>query len=253
MEQRETNNEVDINLRELSGILLRKSWIIVLTAVTLAIVAFLYSKYSLTPMYQSTTKIYVMSKQDTSAAVTFNDLQTGSQLTNDYMTLIKSRPVTEKVIADLGLDLTHNQLVDMISVYNPSNTRVLHITIEYIDPYMAKEIADAIREASAIHISNVMNIEKVNIVEEANVAENPSSPSVMRNTVIGGMLGVLIAGAAIVLITIMNDTIKTPDDIERYLGISVLSSIPIQKHLNEIKGRTKTSKKALVNSKGGSV
>jgi capsular polysaccharide biosynthesis protein len=243
MEQLEANKEININLKEIVGVLLRKAWIIVLAGVLLAAVAYFVSTYSITPMYQSTTKIYVMSKQDSSTSVTYSDLQTSSQLTNDYMTLITSRPVTEKVIQELGLDMKHNELVDMITVNNPSNTRVLNITVEYSDPYLAKEIADAVREASSIHISNVMDIKEVNIVEEANLPEDPISPSVKRNTVLGGILGVLIAGAIILVITMLDDTIKTPEDIERYLGVSVLSSIPIQKHLNNMKDKETKPKK----------
>jgi capsular polysaccharide biosynthesis protein len=151
--------------------------------------------------------------------------------------------VTEKVIQELGLDMKHNDLVNLITVYNPSNTRVLNITIEYSDPYLAKEIADAVREASSIHISNVMDIKEVNVVEEANLPETPVSPNVKRNTVLGGILGILIAGAIILVITMLDDTIKTPEDIERYLGVSVLSSIPIQKHLNNMKDKETKPKK----------
>jgi capsular polysaccharide biosynthesis protein len=233
MEQLESNGELELDLKEIIGLLLTKFWIIALSGIALALLSFLVSHYALTPMYQSTTKVYVMNRENTSATITYADLQTGAQLTKDYMTLVTSRPVTEKVIAELGLNTHHDALVKMISVTNPANTRILEITVEYPDPSMAKQIADSIRKASSNHISSVMNIEKVTVVEEANLPEHPSSPNVLMNTLIGGVLGGMLSVFVIFLIYMLDDTIKTPDDIEKYLGISVLGSIPMQKELKE--------------------
>lgn len=242
MDQNE-NNEVEINLKEIMRLLLRKLWIIILTGAVFVAAAYLLSTNYLTPMYKSTTQIYVMSKSDSSVAITYSDLQTSSQLTKDYMTLITSRPVTETVIEQLNLDIKQGQLAELISVYNPSNTRVLDITITYSDPLLAKEIADAVRDAAAIHIKNVMNIDEINVVEDANIPEGPFSPNVKMNTIIGGLLGAFISTFIILVIYMLDDTIKTPDDIERYLGISVLSTIPMQKSLSRVRDGVKEPKK----------
>lgn len=231
METLETNDEVTLDLREIVAVLLKKLWMILLVGVLFAAGAFSVSKYLITPMYQSTTKIYVMNKQDSSTAFTYSDLQTGSQLTQDYMTLVKSRPVVERVIEELGLDEDYNSLVGMISVGNPSNTRILNITVRYPDPYLAMNIADTLRDAAALHISSVMNIEKLNVAEQAYLPDGPSSPNMISNTLIGGILGCFLSIAVILIIYITDDTIKTSEDIERHLGISVLAIIPIQKGL----------------------
>lgn len=244
MESKNTNEEIEIDLKELFAVLLGKFWIICMAGIGLALAVFLISKFALEPKYESTTKIYVLNKQDSTSTITYSDLQSGSQLTKDYMTLVTSRPVTEQVIAELDLDMRHEDMVKIISVDNPSDTRILNITVEYNDPFLAKQIADAIREAAAVHITTVMDIEQVNVVEEANIPESPSSPNVMRNAVIGGVVGIFLASFAILLIYMIDDTIKTPDDIERYLDISVLSSIPIQESMKNAGNKKKTKKAA---------
>jgi capsular polysaccharide biosynthesis protein len=242
MEPRENNEEIEIDFKEIIFVLLRRIWLIALVGISVALIAFLLSKFFITPQYESTTKIYLMNKQDSQSTITYSDLQSGSQLTKDYMTLISSRPVTERVIAELGLDLTHEQLVQSISVNNPTDTRILEITVKYPDPFSAKKISDNVREASSEHITEVMNIEQVNLVEEANIPEGPVSPNVFRNMILGGVLGTLISAFIVVIIFILNDKIITPDDVEKYLGISVLSTIPIQESIIGTKKKKKKRK-----------
>lgn len=228
MEQRNKDEEIEIDLREIVTVLMRKIWLILMAGIGLALIAFLISKYVLVPQYDSTTKIYVMNRQDSQTGVTYSDLQTGTQLTKDYMTLVKSRPVTEQVISELGLVMQHEELVEKITVNNPIDTRILEITVRYKDPYIAKQIADATRKAAASNITTVMDIEQVNVVEEANIPEISATPNVKRNTALGGVLGIILAAGAVMLFFILDDTIKTPDDVEKHLGLSVLSSIPMQ-------------------------
>lgn len=244
MEQMNKNEEIEIDLREIMTALLRKKWLIMIIGIAVALAAFLASRYVLVPQYDSTTKIYVMNKQDSTSVVTYSDLQTGAQLTKDYMTLVTSRPVTDAVISELGLEMAHEDLVGIITVSNPTDTRILQITVRYSDANMAQRIADSLRKASASHITKVMDIEQVNVVEEANLPMGPSSPDVKRNTLLGGILGIFLAGFGVILLFILDDSIKMPDDVERYLGISVLSSIPVQEvELEQGKRRKRKAKK----------
>jgi capsular polysaccharide biosynthesis protein len=144
--------------------------------------------------------------------------------------MIQSRTVAESVISELGLDLTPEELIAKISVdTSGDSTRVLTITVTDEDPYTARDIADTVREMAAEQIKNVMNIEAVNVVDKANVPDQPYSPSVKKNGVLGGLLGILISAAIIVLMHLMNDTIKTAEDVEKYLGMSTLGTIPLTK------------------------
>ena len=201
----------------------------------MAMLAFVGTKLFITPMYTSVTKMYVLTKQDSSAGVTYTDLQTGTQLTKDYMELVKSRPVLEQVIAVLNLDMEPEKLAEMITVETPVDTRILSVKVESEDPKEAKEIANAVRESVGIQITEIMDVDSVNTVEEANLPTKPSSPNTMKNMAIGGILGLLIAIGIVVLIFMLDDTIKTPEDVEHYLGLNVLTSIPISEGMKKSK------------------
>lgn len=229
MKEKTLQDEIVIDLRDLFAIILRRMWIIAVIGIGMALGAYMLSKYVITPKYQSTTKVYVMNKLNENSGLTYSDLQSSTQLTKDFMTLVTSRPVIEQVNTQLELPMTYKQIVNMISVENPDNTRILEITVEYTDPFMAKEIADAVRTASADHIKNVMDIDQVNVVEEANKPEEKSYPNTLKNTILGGIIGLIFTTIIICVIFVLDDTIKTPDDVEKYLGLSVLSSIPVQK------------------------
>ena len=222
------NDEITIDLTELFMMLMSEIHIIVLAGIMAALMAFVGTKLFITPLYTSTTQMYVLTKQDSNSSVTYTDLQTGTQLTKDYMVLIKSRPVLEQVISVLNLDIEVERLADMISVETETDTRVLNISVRNEDPRVAKEIADAVREAVGIQITEIMDAEAVNTVQEGNLATSPSSPNTMKNALIGGIVGVIIAIGVIVLIFVLDDTVKSPDDVEQYLGLNVLTSIPIQ-------------------------
>lgn len=246
MNQEVDNDEITIDLAELFGVLLSKLHIILLAGIFMALVAFVGTKLLITPQYTSVTKVYVFNKQSDNTGTTMTDLQTGTLLTKDYMELAKSRPVLEQVIAVLNLDITPSELRDMISVETPADTRILSISVQNPDPKQAKEIADAVRESVCIQITDIMNVDTVNTVEDGNLPTSPSSPNVMKNLVLGGMLGVILAIGIIVLIHILNDTIKTPDDVERHLGLNVLANIPIAegaKKSKKVKGSRQLIKK----------
>ena len=230
---------IEIDILELIGIVLSKIWIVMVSAIALAVACYFICTLLIIPRYESTTKIYVINRQN-SDTLTYSDLQTGSQLTKDYQELVTSRPVLEEVKAELGLTIDNAEFKKKITVSVPTDTRVVSITAEDTDPYMARAIADSVRISAAEHIANVMNTEAVNVVEEANLPTEISSPKIIRDTIIGGVLGAFIAVAIIVIIYIMDDTVKTPDDIEKYFNLSVLGSIPV---LDEELINNSTSKK----------
>jgi capsular polysaccharide biosynthesis protein len=207
-------------------LLLDRLVVILLVGILVAGLAFLGTKFFITPKYQSETSIFVMNKND-EATVNASDYAVSNYMTQDYATLITSRSVMEQVIANLGLDYSVGTLTGMISVENVTDTRIIKIIVTDTDAEKAREIADAVREASATKIKEVMGIEEVNVVDNANLSSSPVSPNVFKNMVIGGILGVILAIAVIVIRHITDDTIKTPDEIERYLGISTLASIPV--------------------------
>lgn len=241
MEKREMNEEVEINLGEIFSILLSRIGVIILSGVVVGMLCLIFSKFVMTPMYTSSTKIYVVSREGENSNLTYSDLQVGSLLTKDYVELVKSRTVLTQVITELNLDMTTSALADMITVSNSSDTRIITIRVEGPDPYQAQEIANSVRAIASSHICNVMNLEAVNVVDEADIPTAPSSPNVMKNAIIGVLIGFLVAVAVVIISYMADDTIKTPDDVERYLGMSVLASIPVVE-TEEMKRKKKRKK-----------
>lgn len=228
MNQNDRDNRddvIEIDLVELLGVILHNLWIIIVSGVIVAAAALLVSYFIITPKYESVTKIYVISKTNADT-MTYSDLQAGSTLTKDYKELVKSRPVLEEVLAETGIDVELKDLEEQITVEVPTDTRIVSITVEDKDPYEARIIADSVRIAAAKHIQEVMDTEAVNVVEEASLPIEKSSPSILKNTAIGYAVGLFLAIAIVIINYIMDDTIKTPDDVEKFLGVSVLGSIP---------------------------
>lgn len=236
------NDEMEIDLLEIGLVLLHHLSLIIPVGIMTALLAFLFTQLFIAPAYQSTTKIYILSKQE-NTSVTYSDLQMGSQLTKDYAELIQSRFVLEEVIQELGLNLSYEGLAGKVSVTTPTDTRVLSITVTDESPVMAMQIANAIREAASVHIMNVMDIQAVNVVETANMPMYKSAPSMGKNVCMGGLLGVLTVIAFVIIRYLMDDTIKTPEDVEKYLGLSVLAQIPLIEEENTPKKKKKKAKR----------
>ena len=232
METRQNQiEEIEIDLREVFIFLVSKLWLIVLVGVLTAAIGFGLSSFIIPPTYKSTSKIYILNRQQENT-VTYSDVQLGTQLTKDYAQLIKSRLVLEKVIEELNLaerreGINYDAMLDKVEVTTPSDTRILYITVTDTDPVLAMEIANSVREEASIHIKNVMDIEAVNVVETANLPMHKAGPSVTKWTLMGGCLGAFFVIAVVLIAFFMDDTIKTSDDVEKYLGLSTLALIPL--------------------------
>lgn len=219
-------DEIEINLGEILGLLLHRLWIIVLSAIVCGAVGFLYSFFLVTPQYQSTTKVYILNKQN-SDTVTYSDVQLSSTLSKDYEQLVTSRYVIEGVISKLNLDETYDSLVGRVTATNENETRIIAITVTDTEPEQAQKIANAIRDLAAQHITQVMDIEAVNVVDNANLPDAPVSPSIPKWTVIAAAIGIIVSIAVIVIQHLLDDSIKSSEDIEKYLGMSTLALIPM--------------------------
>lgn len=217
--------KLEVTARDVFDVLIKRWLIIALAGLVLASSFLLGTKLFITPQYESNTKMFVLYKifDDHYQPA---DFQMSTMLTQDYAQVIKSRTVAEEVIERLGLNMSTGALTSRITVETETDTRIVTIIVKDPDPVMAKKLADEIREVSAKQIVEVMDMEAVNVVDTANLPGGPSTPNTMQNTVLGGALGCLIAAAIILLQHYSNDTIKNPDDVEHYLGLNVLASIP---------------------------
>ncbi len=222
----ERDNEIELDLKDLFMELVSFWQVIVLALALGAVIAFAISRFLMTPKYEATSELYVLSKS--TSITSLADIQTGTSLTNDYMVVVKGRPVLEQVIANLGLNETYRSLKNKVSLENPSNSRILMITVRDENPLVAKTIADKIAEVGSDFIAMKMDQDSPTIIQYGYADGEPVSPNTMKNTVIGGFLGMLLAVAVIVLSYLFNDTIMTAEDVEKKLGLNVLGSLPLE-------------------------
>lgn len=222
-----TDNEMQIDLREVMLLIWKHLFLIIEAGLCMGALIFLFVSIGLPNTYVSTTEVYILHQQSDRNTVTASDLQTGSYLTNDYRELIVSLPVLEKVIAQLNLSVTPEQLEKKITVHSPDDTRIIQIAVENEDPYQAHLIAETLRISAADQIARVMDIETVKVVQNASYPDKKAGPARMKMTLAGCAFGALMTAVFLILRHIMDDTIKNPEDIESVLELFVLGSIPI--------------------------
>lgn len=227
----ERNEEIEIDLLELFYVLLGKIWILILvTALGFGIAAG-YTLGFVEPIYSSTSMLYVMNKSTSITSLT--DLQVGASLTKDYQVFITSRPVVDKVIEDLELDMTYNEFVSNVSVSNPDNTRFIYITVNHTDAYMAKTIVDKLTDVSAERMGTIMETEAPNVADYGHIPDKQTSPSVAKNAVIGAIVGFVLSAGIIIVLHLLNDAIHTTEDVEKYLGMNTLGIIPLEEGVSK--------------------
>ena len=221
--RRETDDTID--LVEVFYLFWGHLWQIVLCLVLGAALAFSYTYFLVTPLYQSTAKIYIVSASNDSV-VNLSDLQIGASLTADYQELLLSRPLLQDVINNLSLDIDYKTLESMISITNTTDTRILKILVTSPDPQESADIANELVNQAGIYLPNIMETDAPNLVESAVAPTSKSSPSYSKNTMLGGMAGAVLCCAILLVRFLMNDTFVTPDDIAKYFGVQPLATIP---------------------------
>ncbi|MCR5556478.1 MAG: polysaccharide export protein [Butyrivibrio sp.] len=234
------NEEDEIDFGELFFVLMRKWWLLISCAIAGAGIALAYTLFLIQPVYTSSSMIYIFSK--TTTVTSAIDLQIGKQLTVDFEILGKSRPVLEKVISDLELDTTYESLLKTVTVENPTDSRIIKITVKNTDPQLASDIANNLADNLSARVAEVIDTDKPSSVENAVPATKPSSPSKSKNTALGGILGFLLAAAIILILYYSDMSLRDEDDVRKYLGLGTLASIPFEKSISADHESKKTKK-----------
>lgn len=243
----EKKDDVEIDLIDLFYYLKKRIIIIIATAMAAAAIGLVVTQLFIAPEYTASTRMYVLNRANESS-VAYSDFQTSTQMLNDYKVLITGRNVTDEVISNLGLNMTSGQLAHAITVTSPDNTRIVQIDVVDTDPQRAADIANAIYRIASKQIQTFMKADAVSLVYAAKVPVSPSSPSLSRNVIISAALGLVIALGVLVVIYILDDTIRTEDDVERYLGLGTLGVIPISEELG-IRNKANKAKRIRLNFK----
>ena len=223
---------VEIDVFAMLKTLWKRKFSIVLVALVFAIAAFGYSAFLAKKEYQSTSRIYVVSRQNQdNNALTNSDLQAGSYLVKDYREIILSQNVLSQAIEELKLDMTPAELSKKISVSVPTDTRILSITAKDGNPKEAARIANGLRNVAAEKIIAVTKVSDVTTLDEAEVPQSPSSPNIRRNVLLGFIAGAGLMVVLMVVVEVLDDRVKRPEDIEELMGLTLLGVVPDIKKL----------------------
>ena len=219
-----TEEETEIDLIDLAWALLDKIHYIVLCFLIGAVIMNAYSYFLVRPTYKSTAKMYVVSASKNSV-VDLDALNIGTSLTADYEQLMLSYPVLEQVINKLNLDMDSDTLAKMITLENPTDTRILNINVVSTDPKNARDIANTLMDVSVDYLPKTMSTNAPNVAQKAKLADHKDGPSYTKYTMIGALAGAFLYCMYLVVKYLMDDTIHTADDMEKYFDIVLLAVI----------------------------
>lgn len=220
-------NTIEIDVFQLFKTLWQRKLMILLVALVTSAGAFAYSTFIVKPEYTSTTRIYVVNRnQGDKSGLTNQDLQAGTYLVKDYREIILSQDALEKVATNLKLDMPAKTLASKVQVAVPADTRIVSISVKDKQPEEASRIANSLREVAAEKIVAVTRVSDVTTLEEARPATTPSSPNVRRNSLFGFLGGAVVTVIAVLLIELLDTRVKRPEDIEDVLKIPLLGLVP---------------------------
>ena len=219
--------EETIDLLELFYALLSKWKQLAAATVACALIAAIGVLFFVTPKYQASSTIYVISQKDSD--INMSDLQIGTALTDDYIQVFHMWEVQEKVISNLDLPYTYSQLDKMLSVTNASNTRMVEITVTSESAQEAADIANEYVTVVRDYIAKKMVTDKISIMSTALVPTEPVSPNKTKSILLGALLGFVVSAGVVVVMTLLDDTYKTTEDIKKYTGLVTMAVIPLEK------------------------
>lgn len=220
-------NTIEIDVFQLFKTLWKRKLMILIVALVTGTGAFAYSTFIVKPEYTSTTRIYVVNRnQGDKPGLSNQDLQAGTYLVKDYREIILSQDALEKVATNLKLDMPAKTLASKVQVAVPADTRIVSISVKDKQPEEASRIANSLREVAAEKIVAVTRVSDVTTLEEARPATTPSSPNVRRNSLFGFLGGAVVTVIAVLLIELLDTRVKRPEDVEDVLKIPLLGLVP---------------------------
>lgn len=235
----ENTQEIEIDLGKLLRSILSKLWLIVLVGLLAALGAYYYTSEMVTPTYSSTARVYIQNSQTIQSSA--SDLQSATTLKEDFQVLVKSDEVYRQVLESMGENgANYKSLRGKISLDN-NTTRFVDITVSDADPVRAKKLADATAYVSRIKAKEILGVQDVAIMQLGSVSTSPSSPNMSKNIILGAVAGMFAVCAIIALVSLFNNKLTTVEDVEKYLEITVLGSIPDIKTVSGYSKKTKSA------------
>ena len=222
----------ELDIRRLFSLLYRKAWLIGLTAVVCAVITFLVSFYFITPKYDSSTMFYVnnsgggLSLESITSSISASDITAGRNLVDSYIIILESRETLLDVMDYAGVQMSVEELREMIKAEAVNNTEIFRVTVTSPDPAEAERIANAVGTILPKRIGNIIDGTSAKIVETAIIATEPSSPSYAGNTLLGLLVGLVLCVTVIILRELFDVIIRSEEDIQLCCPHPVLSAVP---------------------------
>jgi len=240
--------EETISLKDILSILRKRARMITLITLIAAALSSIVTFFILTPIYQASTQILVNQAQSDQPYVDINQVRSNIELVNTYNVIIKSPTILEKVIEELSLERSYDELNQQVDVSSAQNSQVIEIAVQDPDPSKAADIANTIATVFQNEIVEIMNVDNVSILSVAEVSDNPSpvKPNPTLNIAIAIVIGLMIGVGLAFLLEYFDNTIKTEHDIEKYLGLPVLGTIPTIEVDDTIATRNRRSRQLTV-------
>lgn len=242
----ETQHEAELDLIGLLLHLKKRLWMILLVTAIAAFIGYAGSKLFTTPLYNATTQVYVY--QQDQVNIDYNNLTVASQLRRDCAVIIKGESVTREVVERLDLPITPKQLGKLIKVETEDNTRILKISYTDVDAERATLVVNTVREVAAEHTKELMGTDVLRTLFEASLPQAEVNTNVRESTLVAAAVGAIAMIALLVIIFLLDDTIRTEDDVQNHLGLSTLAVIPLSSELNVNRGRRSGAKKHIFGS-----
>ena len=213
-----------IDLREVFFVVL-SSWKAILLAMLIGAAVFgAYHTFMVKPAYQADAELYITS---TDSMISFSDLQLSAALTDDYAKIIKSRTVLKRVIKDLDLDMNYKQLASLVTVTNPDSTHIIDITVTCGDLELSRNIANSLLNISVDQIYQIIGSSEPTVIDYSEAeAVQDVTPRLLKFIVMGALVGALLVCVVQIVRMLMDSTMKTEEDIDKYLHLPVLAAVP---------------------------
>lgn len=217
--------EQELDLRDLWHMVANRWQFIVVIPLVAMLISAVVSIFFITPQYQSSATLLVL-KQQPEQSLQYSDLQISRQLVQTYREIARSRRVLDSVIDNLKLDYSYGQLREKVEVTSVRDTEVIHITVTDPNPRLARRIANQVADSFKAQTEEIMQLESVTILDYAVIPSRPVSPRIPLNIAIALVVGLMVAAGLVFLLEYLDNTVKTPEDVQEYLGLPVLGIFP---------------------------
>lgn len=232
----------ELDLKELLQIFWEKKLQIILITAIFMTIGVIYTLVFVTPKYQSSTTLLLATNSSDSSnkeAITTTDVTLNSKLVSTYRDLVESKKVIRNVISNLAIDEEEENIRKNVSVTAKSDAEILEIAVKNEDPVIAAKVANEIAKVFIENVKEYYGMENVHIVDEAEVEQSPCNINHTKDIVIFAFIGLVVASMYVLVVNMLDTTIKTSEDIEKIAGVTVLASIPVYETALEEKSKNK--------------